>query len=319
MNEHNKTGIAGAELDRLSPAIQQNPTAQAVVGTSSISPFCEGSRQAFLNSVAAGKVASQETMRWYTTRLDAFLTWSSEHYPDDPLSRAAFNGFIAHLKNSEHSMATIRGYIVVLRRFGRWLLEEGQAERDPGAGLRYPPKGKRIPKGVSDDDFQKLLKAARHTRDKTLLLLLWETGARADEIVNLRWGEVNLEKRSAWVTGKGRKDRPVFFGEDGAAALREYRETVPHQADDAVFWTLDGASPLTYWGMYLAIKRIGKRAGVEHCNPHRFRHGFGRRLSKNGCPTLVLQDLMGHASSETTRIYTFLDEEDLSKLHERYA
>jgi site-specific recombinase XerD len=130
---------------------------------------------------------------------------------------------------------------------------------------------------------------------------------------------VNLEKHSAWVTGKGRKDRPVFFGAAGAAALRAYQETVKHQADDAVWWTLDGATPLTYWGMYQAIKRIGNKAGVGHCNPHRFRHGFGRRLSKNGCPTLVLQNLMGHASSETTRIYTFLDEEDLSKLHERYA
>lgn len=316
MEQGNKAEIAEVELDRLPSAIPSH-TAQAV-NTPSISSPGTASRQAFLDSVAAGRVSSPETMRWYTQRLDAFLSWAAEHHPDNLHSREAFNGFIAHLK-TERSLATVRGYVVILRRFGRWLLEEGLAERDPGASLKYPPKGRRVPKGVTPEDFEKLLAVAKHTRDKALLLLLWETGARAEEIIGLHWQDINLEKHSAWVTGKGSKERPVFFGEDGAAMLQAYCETVPNTAEDAVFWALDGETPLTYWGMYLAVKRIGNKAGVEHCNPHRFRHGFGRRLSKNGCPTLVLQDLMGHASSETTRIYTFLDEEDLSRLHERYA
>jgi len=276
------------------------------------------SRQAFLDAVAAGKVGSDDTMRWYRQLLGQFWQWADREYPESQLTRAAFNGFIAHLKREERSMATVRGYAVVLRRYGRWLVEEGLADKDPARNVAYPPKVRRVPKGVTPADFEKLLGQAQQQRDRVLLLLLWETGARADELIGLTWQAVDLDKRRAWVTGKGSKDRPVFLCVDGAAALRDYRPTIPHNAADRVLWALDG-TPLTYWGMYLAVKRIGNKAGVERCNPHAFRHGFGRRLSKNGCPTLVLQDLMGHASPDVTRLYTFLDEEDLAQLHERYA
>lgn len=277
------------------------------------------SRQAFLDVVAAGAVGSDETLRWYRQLLGQFWQWADREYPDAPLTGAAFNGFIAFLKREERSRATLRGYAVVLRRYGRWLLAEGLTDKDPARNVAYPPKMQRRPKGVAPGDFEKLLGQASTLRDKALLLLLWETGARADELIGLTWQAVDLDKRRAWVTGKGSKDRPVFLCKDGAAALGEYRPTIPHNPVDRVLWALDGASPLTYWGMYLAVRRMGDKAGVDRCNPHAFRHGFGRRLSKNGCPTLVLQDLMGHASPEVTRLYTFLDEEDLAQLHERYA
>jgi len=276
---------------------------------------CKG----FLDAVAAGKVGSDETMRWYTQLLGRFWEWADREYPDAPLTRACFNGFVAYLKREGRSLATVRGYVVVLRRYGRWLLEEGLTDKNPAGNVQYPPKVQRVPKGVTPEDFEKLLGKAAEPRDRALLLLLWETGARADELITMTWQAVDLDKRRAWVTGKGSKDRPIFFGKDAGAALLAYRPTIPHNPEDRVFWALDGNTPLTYWGMYQAVRRIGNDAGVQRCNPHAFRHGFGRRLSKNGCPTLVLQDLMGHASPEVTRLYTFLDEEDLAQLHERYA
>ncbi|MBN2001753.1 MAG: tyrosine-type recombinase/integrase [Anaerolineae bacterium] len=273
--------------------------------------------QCFLDSVSAGKASCRTTMAWYAKRLGRFMRWvESNGY--EPFSRRAFNAFIAYLKFQEYSMETVRGYVIILRRLGRWLVEEGHCERNPSTDLKYPPKSKHSPKGISEDDFRKLLGAAEKLRDKTLLLVLWGSGGRAEEIMTLHWRDVDMSNGHVRVVGKGNKERLIFFLDEALESLRCYRETVPHEPDDSLWWSLTKECPLTYWGLYQLLKRLGKKVDVKRFNPHSFRHGFGRRLTKNGCPTLAVQSLMGHASPETTRIYTYLDEDDLAEIQHRY-
>ena len=275
-------------------------------------------KQLFLDSVAAGRAESPRTFLWYRRRLGRFLDWAVEHHPQHPLSKRAFNGFVAHLKQRVSS-ATLRGYVIILRRFGRWLVAEGIATSNPAEDLSAPRGANRVPKGISPQEVGALLNAARNPRDRAMILMLRETGARANELMGLRWKDVDLEQGVAWVRGKGGKERPVFFRDKAKEALKLYREQVPHAPEDPVWWQLNLRKPLSYWGLYGVLKRLAKKANVKRYNPHAFRHAFGRDMTRNGCPTLVLQDLMGHASPETTRIYARLSYEDLKNLHGQYA
>lgn len=273
----------------------------------------------FLDTVAAGKVGSPLTLTWYSGQLGRFFAWCAEH-DKAPFTVAAYNGFIAYLKRDDYELNTIRGYVVILKRLGRWLVEREYVTHDPGRELQYPEKPRRILRAILPEDYAKLLAAVVHERDRALVLLLHESGARSSEIITLHWCDIRVERGRALVVGKRNKERPIYFKPDTSATLLKYRETVPHEPDDPVWWSLTKPlHPLTYTGLYLMLKRLGARAGVERFNPHAFRHAFGRQATKNGCPTLGLQDLMGHASPETTRLYSYLDENDLADMHARYV
>ncbi len=272
----------------------------------------------FLDTVAAGKADSRKTCDWYAGLAARFLTWCQEA-ERDPFSTSTFNAFMAYLKREGYKYGTVHGYAVVLRRLGRWLLERTHVDVNPAREVAYPKKPQRVKRGIAQPDYQKLLDAAKTVRDKALLMCLYNSGGRAEEIIDLRWGDLRLEQHRANVIGKGNKERTVYFRNQTIELLLEYRETVPHAPEDPVWWSLTKPQhPLTYDGLYQMLKRLAARAGVERWNPHAFRHAFGLRATKNGCPTLGLQDLMGHNDPATTREYAFLNDDDLADMHKRY-
>lgn len=212
----------------------------------------------------------------------------------------------------------------MLDRFGKWLELMGLVDRSPAAHLEKPRPPRRDAgtiRAVSDDDICAIEEVADHLRDLALIRLLKQSGARASELVGLTWGKLDLEKRRAVVKGKHDKTRAIYFRPSAAEALTAYRETVPHDGDDPVFWTIDGRNrPLTYWGLYQVLKRLSRRAGVKgNYNPHGWRHSYGINMSLSGCPTTVLQDLMGHSTPEVTKIYNMFNDAQLREAYRRYA
>ncbi|MBN1877253.1 MAG: site-specific integrase [Anaerolineae bacterium] len=193
---------------------------------------------------------------------------------------------------------------------------------DPTAHLKRPSAPRRdrgTVKYIPSGEIKAIKDAAKNVRDLALVTMFEQTGARASELAGLTWGKVNLKQRRFIVTGRFDKTRVVFFKRDGAKIMRAYRNTVPHTSDDPVFWRIDRSEPLTYWGIYQVLERLAARAGVARFNPHAFRHAFGVRLSLSGCPTVVLQDLMGHVSPATTKIYTEFNDDQLQKAYDLYA
>ena len=276
-----------------------------------------------LDVEADGEVGSEETVKWYRRRLSVFSKWIIEQQKDgECLTRNAFTAYVAHRKEMKLKPTTRRADVIVLRRFGRWLVANGHLETYPAAHLKPPKLGKNTrPRAITREDAQAIIAAAEaNLRDHALTLMLFQSGVRVGELVNMTWKDVNLGKRQALVCGKGRKHRLVFFQTDAARAMIVYRETVPHQENDPVWWSRSNPThPLTYSGVYLVLKRLAECVDVEDFIPHCWRHAFGRDMTLNGCPTLALQDLMGHESPETTKIYTQFQEHELKILYDQHA
>ena len=265
---------------------------------------------------ASGEVNSFATIKWYETRLKTFLSWMQANQRTT-LDDAAFNAFALHLKqrvaNKTLSKDSLPGFYRVLRRFGRWLQSEGYAPKDPARALKMPHRRTRaIPKSLSDDEIEKLMEVSQGMpREAAMVRCLRRSGARAEELLQLRWGSIDWKARPvrAIVIGKGDKERPIFFGEDAVEALQEYRKWLPEECtgdEQPVWWGKRRNhpwQPLKYTGFYLAMKRLAREAGAEHFNPHRWRHSFARSRRLKNQTLADVQDLMGHSDPETTRMY----------------
>jgi integrase/recombinase XerD len=288
----------------------------------------------FLVFVAAdGHCESPDTVEWYRKRLRAFSRWRAEkgYKRKEALKVHAFNEYAAYLKSRPGqrgkplSAYTRRGHIRALKRFGAWLVRERLVKEDPARDLSAPSLPGPTPRGIPLATVDVLLRAASaagQPRELALLLLLRDSGARIGEMVGLRWENLDIGKRKAWVTGKKKKTRWIFFGKAAATALLRYQQTLtPEQvtAGAPVWWTYPPLSrPLTIKGAYTACKSLAEEAGVKWEGFHAFRHQFGRRKTQEGVPTLGLQQLMGHSTPVVTLMYSVLNEAELQKVYESY-
>jgi len=290
-----------------------------------------------LDAEAAG--LSPATIRWYRqrlTRLQKFL--EGQGISDTTqVSSNHLRAFIAGLRAqtvrwSDHpfhhpspsglSPHTIHGYVRVIRRFFRWLVEEGIIEENPAKRLRLPRLPDEPPKAVTPGDLRRLLETARSDpRDYAVLCFIADTGCRVGGLVGLTLNDLDLEGRRAVVREKGRKTRIVFFGDHTRDALRRWLEARPKVKTNAVFVTKTGGQPLTTSGVAQILKRLAKRAGVTgRCNPHAFRHAFAREALKRGASLADVAQLLGHTDvTVTARFYARWADEELKERHDRFS
>ncbi len=272
----------------------------------------------FIERLRVTEDLKPETLAGYRRRLGQFARWLAGS-GCDPGAPATWVTYYATLQERKLSAFTRKGHYDRLRRFGRWLVEGGRLDANPMDDIHPPrlPK-ERIPKAIPRDAIRAMLQAATEPRERALLLFFRDSGGRAMEALNATWGDVDMEERRVIVQGKGEKTRVLRFKPVTAAALVTYRETVPHEAGDPVWWGLKG--PLSYRGLYHIFERLAERAGVTGIfNPHAWRHAFGRDTTKAGLPTAQLQGLMGHGDIRVTQVYTQFDDADLQAAHDRYS
>ncbi|MCB0207682.1 MAG: tyrosine-type recombinase/integrase [Anaerolineae bacterium] len=261
------------------------------------------------------------TREGYRLRVGQFCDWLDQHPDHDPADAQVWLDYYGELKSRDLSPYTVKGHYHILVRFGRWLLERGYLREQPLADVRPPalPKNKK-PKAITEAHINTLIEAAESPRDRAVLLFFRDTGCRAAEAVGLTWGDVQIDEGEAQVTGKGNKSRPLFFKPITGEALKLYRAGLKHSKPaDPVWWGHQG--PLSYQGIYLIFKRLAEKTGLidEVFNPHAWRHAFGRDTTKRGIPTATLSDLMGHTTTDVTKIYTTFNTDELKAAHHRYS
>ena len=191
-----------------------------------------------------------------------------------------------------------------LRRFFGWLLEEGEIEASPMKGMKQPTVPEIPVELVTVADMKALLKVTegpdfKARRDQALLLLLWDCGLRASEIVGLLLDDVDLDESVAVVMGKGRKPRTAPFGKRATRALDRYHRARGRHAFAHLenFW-LGKFGGLTLSGLEQIVKTRGKQAGVEGLHPHRFRHAFAAGWLAEGGQEGDLMRLAGWKSRD---------------------
>lgn len=179
---------------------------------------------------------------------------------------------------------------------------------------RWKPKiPDTLPKYLNDQEVARLKRAAENIsqRDRAIVLFLLSTGCRESEVVNLSIQDVDLDKRTAIVIGKGKKIRHVHFSEECAIVLKDYLRTRSGEQTEPLFLNKFGQR-LGKNGIYLVVRKLGKHAGfVQSLHPHVLRHTFATNMLARGADLQFIADEMGHSDLNTTRIYARIPTEEM--------
>lgn len=218
---------------------------------------------------------------------------------------------------------TLRTYYAYLRAFFNFAVQEGRLAASPMDRIPAPRDPGDEVQPFSDQEIEKLLRAASKThearRDTAIILTLLDTGVRASELCGLRFQDVDFDQRSLMIReGKGQKTRQVYLGKKATKALFNYVEVDGRDAPDAVFQSQrDGG--LTYSGLALLFRRLGKKAGVKSCHPHRLRHAFAVSFLRAGGHQFSLMRLLGHTTLHVTNRYVQLAQADVAAQHRAFS
>ncbi|MCI0342871.1 MAG: tyrosine-type recombinase/integrase [Planctomycetales bacterium] len=205
-----------------------------------------------------------------------------------------------------------------LRTFYEDRRDAGAADENPFEGLRAPAGRRPLPRVLAEPDVRRLLDGAREglpARDRAILEVLYSTGMRVGEATAARVGDLDLETNVCRVHGKGGKDRLVPVGRPAAEALAAWLAETPAPATAALFRNRRGGA-LSARSVRRIVVRALRAVGLPGAaSPHTFRHSFATHMLDRGADLRVVQELLGHASIQTTQIYTHVSAERLRAIH----
>jgi integrase/recombinase XerD len=214
------------------------------------------------------------------------------------------------------------------RRFYRYLLREGLLAEDPTAQIAMPKIGRALPQSLTQEEVEALLGAPAVAeplghRDRAMLEVLYATGVRVSELINLKISQVNLNQGVIRIVGKGDRERLIPLGDEAQDWVKEFVagprvEILLERQTEYLFPTRRG-DRMTRQAFWHIIKRYARKAGIKKkLSPHTVRHAFATHLLNNGADLRVVQLLLGHSDVSTTQIYTHVARERLKELHSRH-
>lgn len=222
--------------------------------------------------------------------------------------------------------------LIALRNFFGWMVAEGLLKVDPTARVDLPQVGRPLPETLNLDEVEALLRApdlrtARGLRDRAMFEVLYASGLRVSELVNLTVGALHLEEGYVLILGKGRKERVVPLGDHARDFLERYLVEVralqtaqarARAVKEPVFLTRLGGA-MTRQGFFKQLRNYAAQAGIDRpISPHTLRHAFATHLLERGLDLRSLQLMLGHADISTTEIYTHLSRARLIQIHARH-
>lgn len=229
-----------------------------------------------------------------------------------------------HLDKCIHRMkpTSVAHKVRAIRVFFKWLYEEELIAKNPGFKIKEPMLGKRIPKAMTMDEVELIRDACKDPFERALIELCFATGARVGEINRMNRDDINFDNRSIRVLGKGRgggDEREVYFGAKAALRLRAYLAD-RKDLDPALLVTeRNPHGRLSIHEIQYVMRRIVKRSGVtRHVTPHTWRHTLATFLLDQGAPIDVVQEILGHEKSESTRIYASRSGRKRAEEYRRY-
>ncbi len=282
----------------------------------------------FLEYISVEKGLSQNTVENYSRDIrKLFEFFQKEKVSWEEAGENDLVRFIHNLSRSGLSARSLARLISSLRSFYKFLILEGKIEKNPAAGLSSPKIWLTLPKFLSLDEVETLLRqpdegSSSGIRDKAMLELLYATGLRVSELVSLKINDVNLEDGFLICRGKGGKERVVPLGSPAVKAIRRYLDNVRpklvKRTTDALFLTSWGGS-FTRQGFWKRLKIYAKKAGLaSKVSPHTLRHSFATHLLERGADLRSVQLMLGHSQITTTQIYTHVSRERLRSIYDKY-
>ena len=230
-------------------------------------------------------------------------------------------GYIEQLNKQNEKPTSIRRRISTLKSFYKYLYKNGYMDKKdyPLNKTVYPKVEKRLPKFIYYNDLLEIIDESTRDkdgiRDRLIIEMLYATGTRVSELVNMKYSDIDFNNKRIRVCGKGNKERIVYFGDYAHDALKEYMASHKKNEQGYVFTNSNGGQ-LTDRGVRYIIDKIMNKLSVKvHVTPHVLRHTFATDMLNNGCDIKVVQELLGHASLQTTEVYTHVTNERLKEVY----
>lgn len=225
---------------------------------------------------------------------------------------------VEYQKINNCSKVTVDNVRRNISSFFSWLEEEDYILKSPMRRI-HKIKTKTVVKStISDEDIEKLRDNCCEIRDLAMIDLLYSTGIRVGELVNLNIDDVNLEQRECVVYGKGDKERRVYFDAKAKIHLQNYLNSRTDMCS-ALFVTLDAPHErLKISGVEIRIRELGRKLGLERIHPHKFRRTMATRAIDKGMPIEQVQKILGHSQIDTTMQYAIVNQTNVKLSHQKY-
>lgn len=242
------------------------------------------------------------------------------------VSREQITGYMTQLKEKGLAAATIARKLAAIKAFYRFMTAEGYMDANPAEVVEAGTKGIKLPRVLSEDEVVRLLNqpditTAEGFRDRTMLEVLYATGMRVSELINLTLERVDLKMKYIIAFGKGSKERIVPLGSVASEFLQQYLEKVrpklTHEDRNTnIVFLAFGGHELTRQRFWQIIRGYGRKANINKAlTPHILRHSFATHLLDNGADLRSVQELLGHSDISTTQIYTHLTNKRLRDIY----
>ncbi len=290
---------------------------------------------AYLDHLRIERRLALHTLDAYSRDLRALGLFAElEGRGPEGLDRRALERFVRQQRAAGLSPRSIARTVAAVRGFYRFLVVDRRLGESPADDLRPPKAWPALPKYLAVDDVDRLLAqpdvaSPLGLRDRTMLELLYATGMRVSELVNVRAADLHLDAEYVTCVGKGNKERIIPIGEQAAHWVRQYerdarpglmlRRKAPRGGMAPRLFLNARGGPLSRVGFWKILKGHGRAAGlVQSISPHVLRHSFATHLLERGADLRAIQLMLGHADLSTTQIYTHVLESRLRHVYDRY-
>jgi len=291
----------------------------------------------YLNYLAANKGLSRNTLESYARELNRLVNWLGKRSLDK-VERNSLQTYLGVLRDCGLSARSTAHALVVIRNYFKFLASEEYRADDPAGLIELPKLARFLPATLSEAEVKKLLKAPDQKktgkrsekkkrklfaiRDRAMFEVLYASGLRVSELCGLTLNDLDLERGTLRVRGKGGKERVVPMGESACMAIRSYLDELRPQLDKTrrgkrLFLNCRGCE-LTRQGVFYLLRRWAQKANIhKRIYPHILRHSFASHLLAGGADLRHIQVMLGHADISTTQIYTHVDKTRLRREYDR--
>jgi integrase/recombinase XerD len=287
------------------------------------------SLQQYIHYLAVEKGLARNTLESYERDLTGYFKNLQSQGVSElaQISKTHIFQYLLHLKGKGRATATVNRNLAAIRSFHQFLYRERRAEQDPSLHLETPKLEKRLPKTLTIEEVEALLRqpdcsTSPGLRDQAMLEILYATGTRVSELVSLQISDVNLAMGFIRCIGKGSKERIIPLGQTAIRIMGDYlkrsRPKLLKKTSGAALFLNHRGQALTRQGFWKMIKKYAKEASIgKEITPHTLRHSFATHLVENGADLRSVQEMLGHADISTTQIYTHLTKSKIKEVYSR--
>lgn len=260
---------------------------------------------------------SERTIRYYQTTVEHLLSQTSNSVRK--ITTEEMRDYLSNYqKRNNCSNVTVDNVRRNISSFFSWLEEEDYILKSPMKRIHKIKTKKVVKNVISDEGIEKLRDNCTEQRDLAIIDLLYSTGIRVGELVNLNIEDIDFEGRECVVYGKGDKERRVYFDAKAKVHLKNYIES-RNDNNDALFVTLDAPyDRLKISGVEIRLRKLGRELELDRIHPHKFRRSMATRAIDKGMPIEQVQKILGHSQIDTTMQYAMVNQSNVKTSHQKY-